>query len=199
MSKKAIILFGAVATLSVVAAFFFPITRAYISYWLFSEHTAATQKGEAVVVGSRAVPNMLYIPTLGIEAPIVESLENTESAYQEALQSGVVRHPQSAQVGTVGNAYIFGHSSDYIWSGGKYKTVFALLPQIQIGAPIFVTDSEGIRYEYRVFQKMVVSPTDTWVLDSVEGAEYALTLQTSYPLGTALKRYIVRAKLWNAQ
>ncbi len=199
MSKKAIILFGAVATLSVVAAFFFPITRAYVSYWFFSERTTATPKIETVVGQNRAAPNMLYIPTLGIAAPIVESVESTESAYQKALESGVVRHPQSAQVGTVGNAYIFGHSSDYLWSGGKYKTVFALLPQIQIGAPLFVTDSEGTQYEYRVFQKMVVSPTDTWVLDPIEGTEYALTLQTSYPLGTALKRYIVRAELWNAQ
>ena len=72
-------------------------------------------------------PNTLTIPSLGIRAPIVDAPESSENAFQKALQDGIVHYPGTATVGKPGNVYVFGHSSDYIWSKGSYKTVFALL------------------------------------------------------------------------
>jgi len=140
-------------------------------------------------------PNRLYIPSLSIEAPILFIEKKTEAVYQEALKKGVVHFPGTAQVGELGNMYIFGHSSDYPWSGGEYKTVFALLPQIQDGALVVVTDGAGKKFEYRVIEARVVAKDDLSVLSQFEKKKRLLTVQTSYPLGTALKRFIVVAEL----
>lgn len=137
----------------------------------------------------------LYIPSLGIQAPVVQATAESEVAYQQALRSGVVQYPGSAGPGQLGNMYIFGHSSDYLWSKGNFKTVFALLPKISIGDHVLVSDQTGKVFTYAVKDTFVVAPTERWVLSSYGPEERLLTLQTSYPIGTALKRFIVRAEL----
>lgn len=138
-----------------------------------------------------STPNQLVIPSLDISVPIVESAGASESEYQTALRHGVVHYPGTATVGKPGNAYIFGHSSDYPWSSGAYKSVFALLPKIADGASIYASDGDGRTFEYRVTGTAVVGPKDKWVLDQHGNVRKMLTLQTSYPLGTALKRFVV--------
>lgn len=140
-------------------------------------------------------PNELYIPSLEIRAPIQFVDRTGEDVFQPALQKGVVLYPDTARVGEVGNAYIFGHSSDFAFSKGDYKTIFALLPNIKIGADILVTDAKGKPFLYKVYNKFVAEKTDTHLLSQDTGGKKILTLQTSYPIGTALKRYIVKAEL----
>ena len=76
-------------------------------------------------------PNILVIETLDIKAPIIFAEEANEETFQKSLENGVVHYPGTAKIGQKGNPYIFGHSSDYIWKKGEYKTVFALLPKIR--------------------------------------------------------------------
>jgi LPXTG-site transpeptidase (sortase) family protein len=151
-----------------------------------TDNTSKDEKGQ---------PNTLSIPSLGITAPIVEPKENNEASFQEALKTGVVHYPGTAAVGELGNPYIFGHSSDFAFKGGSFKTVFALLPKIQKGADIVVTNGAGQVFHYQVTDSFVAKSTDTNLLDQKEYKEKLLTLQTSYPIGTALKRWIVQAKL----
>jgi LPXTG-site transpeptidase (sortase) family protein len=145
--------------------------------------------------GYQFTPDTLRIEDLGIEAPVIYVDQKTEAVYQEALQDGVVHYPGTALPGQPGNTYIFGHSSDYVWSPGDYKTIFAKLPQIEIGTEIEITDASGARFFYEVIETKVVWPRDLSVLDQFNNERYLLTLQTSYPLGTALQRYIVVAEL----
>jgi LPXTG-site transpeptidase (sortase) family protein len=140
-------------------------------------------------------PNELQIPSLGITAPIKFVNEATEPVFQEALAFGVVQYPGTASVGTVGNSYIFGHSSDFPLSKGEYKTVFALLPNMELGAEVLVTDQSGQQFTYKAFEKFVAASDDVHLLEQETGGRKILTLQTSYPIGTALKRYIVKAEL----
>ncbi len=140
-------------------------------------------------------PDQLSIPSLRISAPIQYPTQANEAAYQEALVNGVVHFPGTAGVGELGNVYIFGHSSDFAFNKGSYKTVFALLPKIEIDSDIFVSDSNGKQYQYKVFEKFVVEKTDLSVLSQETNDRSILTIQTSYPVGTALKRYIVKAEL----
>ena len=140
-------------------------------------------------------PNLLEIPSLKISAPVIYVNEQSEEVYQAALADGVVHFPGTAEPGQPGNVYIFGHSSDYLFSKGKYKTVFALLPRIENGAEIRISDSQGRQFTYKVFDQKVVSPKDFSVLDQGDGSKKLLTLQTSYPVGTALRRYVVVAEL----
>lgn len=180
-----VVLFIVAVYVALNAAYFYK----QFKFWLHPpkvETEASQQKQQ---------PNQLSIPSLGIIAPIVEAQENSEVSFQEALKNGVVHYPGTAAAGQVGNMYIFGHSSDLALKDGGYKTVFALLPSIQNGAEIRVTDSSGTMFVYEVVDQFVASSTDVQLLEQETGGEKILTLQTSYPIGTALKRYIVKAKL----
>jgi LPXTG-site transpeptidase (sortase) family protein len=140
-------------------------------------------------------PSSIKIPSLNITVPIIQVTETSETAFQKALQDGVVQFPGTAKVGELGNSYVFGHSSDYPWSKGKFKTVFALLPQIKISDTIYASNQDGKVFKYQVLETKVVSPTDLSVLDQQGNKKKLLTLQTSYPVGTALKRFIVVSEL----
>jgi len=139
-------------------------------------------------------PTLLSVPSLGITAPIVYAQEPNETSFQAALLNGVAHYPGTADPGQFGNCYIFGHSSDFIWSKGHYKTVFALLPHIKIGAEITISDSQGQPYVYTVRSTVIASPTELKYLQQ-DYSKKVLTLQTSWPVGTALKRYLVLAEI----
>ncbi len=145
--------------------------------------------------GEKGESNRLEILSLGIAAPIVYPEKNEEAAYQEALIAGVAHYPGTALPGEPGNVYIFGHSSDYLWRPGDYKTVFALLPRIKIGAEIILTNSLGKNFHYKVTSSFAVGAGEVKWLDQGDYQKKLLTLQTSYPVGTALRRWIVRAEL----
>ncbi len=142
-----------------------------------------------------APPVLLTIKRLGIEAPIAEAATDTEDGYQKALENGIVHFPGTAFPGQYGNAYFFGHSSDYLWNPGSYKTVFEKLPSVQMGDEIVVTDASGTSYTYAVIGTKIVTPQDFSVLSQGDGTRRLLSLQTSYPIGMATKRFIVIAEL----
>ncbi|HLC44379.1 MAG TPA: sortase [Patescibacteria group bacterium] len=172
-------------------------------FWAQLQYYAGVDKAPVAVepseVAPQGEPNRLSIPSLAIEAPIVYIVENKESVFQEALRGGVVHYPGTAKVGEYGNCYIFGHSSDYIWSAGAYKTIFATLPHIQVGALIVASNSQGQVFTYKVFDTRVVASDDTSVLDQGNRERQLLTLQTSYPVGTALRRFVAVAELVPSQ
>lgn len=173
-------------------------TAARISYFFHKPNPATViqPKLESPAPQEGSWPkDTLAIPSLGVNAPVIYDVASNEDAFQVALQSGVVHYPGSALPGAVGNVYIFGHSSDYAWSKGEYKAVFALLPKIKNGAEIKLTDSKGFMYTYLVTNQFVVGPKDVSVLSQDTKGKRILTVQTSYPIGTALKRYVVQAEL----
>lgn len=140
-------------------------------------------------------PNTLAISSLGVTAPIEYATQKDEKHFQELLKSGVVHYPGTALPGEVGNMFIFGHSSDYAWSKGNYKTVLALLPKLKMGSEIKVVDKDGYIYTYIAKKIQVAAPTEIQWLNQDTGGKRLLTVQTSYPIGTALKRYLVIAEL----
>ncbi|MGE5393078.1 MAG: sortase [Candidatus Saccharibacteria bacterium] len=144
---------------------------------------------------AKTAKDRLLIPALGIDAPILYPTEASEQTFQQHLQNGVVHYPGTAGPGQLGNVYIFGHSSDYLWAKGDYKNVFAVLPRIKVGDRVILTDGNGREFVYKVSETMVAEPTDTSLLGQKDYQDKFLTLQTSYPLGTALKRFIVIAKM----
>ncbi len=155
-----------------------------------------TNQGPTLVVKETGEPNMVYIPDVNIEAPIIyiSQEENNEEGYQAALTKGVVHYPGTAKPGEYGNIYIFGHSSDYFWKEGNYKEIFKPLVDIPLGTMIKITDEEGKLYYYKIIETKIVGPEETSVLDQ-DYDKQILTLQTSWPIGTALKRYLAIAEL----
>jgi len=135
--------------------------------------------------------NHLLIPKINVDAPIIWNSEVDENTMLANLQKGVVHYQGTALPDEKGNVFITGHSSYYAWDKGKYKTVFALLPKLEKGDQIALAYQNKV-YVYEVYEKIVVKPTDTWVLQST--GEPMLSLMTCVPLGTNLNRLIVRAK-----
>lgn len=189
------ILFGVFAGLGVFllvqAPFFIAQIRFYVDKgWL--EPTAFPKDEQGIAVGEA---NSLSIPSIGVNAPLVYTEKNDEASIQAALRSGVVHYASTARPGEPGNAYFVGHSSDLPWSQGEYKTVFALLPRLVEGQRFYIRNENGELLTFKVIGTRVVAPTDLTVLDQRNGERRLVTLQTSYPLGTALKRFIVIGEL----
>jgi len=153
-------------------------------------------QGPILVNKETGEPNMVYIEDVGIEAPIVyiTQEENNEGGHQAALANGVVLYPGTAKPGAFGNTYIFGHSSDYFWKEGNYKEIFKPIIDIPLDTVIKITDEEGKLYYYKIIKTKIVGPEETSVLDQ-DYEKKILTLQTSWPIGTALKRYLVIAEI----
>jgi sortase A len=136
----------------------------------------------------------LTIEKLNLKAPVVEAQSSEEPSIQENLQSGVVHLKGTASFGQIGNAYIVGHSSDYPQAAGNYKRVFERLPELQIGNQLII-DSGEVKYNYQVIETKVVQPNDLSVLSQETAGRRLLTLQTSYPIGTARQRFLVICEL----
>ena len=137
----------------------------------------------------------LWIPDRNITAPIVYVDEANEDVFQDALTRGVVHYPGTALPGEPGNPYIFGHSSDYMWKPGDFKQVLKEMIDIPLETEIRITNHEGGLFIYRVIETKIVGPKEVSVLDQYNYERTLLTLQTSCPVGTALKRYIAIAEL----
>jgi sortase A len=91
------------------------------------------------------------------------------------------------------NTYIVGHAIGY--PGGRVPEAFRHLADLRDGDRVTLRDADGGKYRYRVYERLVVDPTDVWVTEPVEGKDNIVSLQTCYPEPTFEKRFIVRAEL----
>ena len=136
--------------------------------------------------------NRLIIPKLKINTPIIFSESNSPHQIKKDLKKGVVHHPNTAQPGEKGNVFIVGHSSSYFWRAGDYDQVFALLDKLKNGDLITVY-YQNKKYNYSVSEIFQVNPQETWIMDSA--SEPIITLMTCWPVGTNLRRLVVRGNL----
>ncbi|QQG50083.1 MAG: class D sortase [Candidatus Berkelbacteria bacterium] len=132
----------------------------------------------------------LIIPSINITAPIALNIQPSQVV--EQLRNGVVHYADTALPGEIGNAVIIGHSSDYPWSVGNYKNIFALLDKLVIGDKITVPYGSQ-RFVYEVTESKIVKPSDLSPLKKSDAPK--LTLITCYPVGTSQKRLVISAKL----
>jgi len=133
----------------------------------------------------------VIIPKINVEIPVDYGLTSmSEDVVQKGLENGVVHYPATVRPGEQGNAAFFGHSSNNIFNPGKYKFAFVLLSNLQPGDMFYLTYNKKV-YAYKVFDKKVVNPDETWVLNPVEGKTATAALITCDPPGTTLHRLVV--------
>ncbi len=89
------------------------------------------------------------------------------------------------------NVYLAGHRLGY--PGYPSFLAFYDLDNVDVGDEIYVGDTNGRQYTYKVFQDLEVDPTDLFVTEPVEGKNI-LTLQ-SCTLPDYARRLIVQAEL----
>jgi len=192
-TKKVLILLGICAAVFIILDFnYFWANLKLIFHGQKQSYRSAVQ---APAVQEKMEPNLLIIDSLGISVPVVYVDQANETVFQAALVNGVVHYPGTANPGQLGNCYIFGHSSDYIWSKGHYKSIFAVLPSISKGAEIIISDSQGNKFTYIVTDSHEVAANDVSVLSQQDYKKKLLTVQTSYPVGTALARWVAIAEM----
>ncbi len=145
----------------------------------------------------------IVIPAIGKSVPLVEmgtqSIEGgdwdeLEKSIQEGLKGGVVIYPGTAKPGEKGNSFLTGHSSNYPWVRSEFNDTFALLGQLNKGDE-FTVYYQGRAFDYRIYDKFEVNPDNVSVLQQNTDGRQVMTLMTCWPVGTALKRLIVKAEL----
>jgi sortase A len=119
---------------------------------------------------------------LELTVPALERVEGVpvyeapESGYEKALHDGVV-HVRGTGFPwhNVANVYIAGHRVGY--PGTKSNLVFWDLDNLKKGDEIFLTDADGTRYTYEVFEKRVISPNTVSIMRPTKGKNI-VSLQT---------------------
>lgn len=144
--------------------------------------------------------NRIVVPKIGKNVPLVDvengnnfDFDHMENIFMKELEKGVIRYPGTARPGENGNAFIFGHSSNFPWMPGAYNQVFALLDQLVYGDEIIVYYNQK-KYVYVISEKQIVKPGDVKVLNR-DVNKKELSLMTCWPVGTTLKRMVVFAEL----
>jgi LPXTG-site transpeptidase (sortase) family protein len=156
-----------------------------------SRHVSATP----IIVSADSVATSptpeVIIPKINVQIPVVYDEKSVdEAAVQRALERGAIHYPTTVLPGQLGNAAVFGHSSNNILNQGKYKFAFVLLHELVPGDIFYLTYAEKV-YTYRVFNKRIVPPTEVSVINNVPGKAATVTLITCDPPGTSTNRLVV--------
>jgi sortase A len=120
--------------------------------------------------------------TLTLDVPGMERIEADEIPTARGDDHDALRENAGIHLDGTGfpwqeesNVYIAGHRLGYPASGSFLA--FYDQQNLEEGDEIFVTDSEGAKYTYRVFDEFVTDGSDLSVTEPVEGKNI-LTLQT---------------------
>lgn len=125
---------------------------------------------------------IIDIPRIGVSKIVVAGVQPAD------LKKGPGHYPFTPLPGQLGNAAIAGHRT-------TYGEPFRQLDELEPGDEIKMTTATGEVFVYRVTGSLVVSPSDSWVLDTVDPAKATLTLTTCHPEFTARERLIVFSEL----
>jgi sortase A len=123
----------------------------------------------------------LVIPKIGIDVFVVQGTDDSD------LRKGPGHYPATPYPGQRGNAAIAGHRT-------TYGAPFGDLDGLEIGDTIQITTLQGT-FNYRVYDTLVVSPTDSSVLDPDPTRPATITLTTCNPKYSASQRLIVKGDL----
>ena len=134
---------------------------------------------------------------LRVTVPKMSRVRNSTIPYAGSADENAFRNHAGVHVRGTGfpwqrqaNVYIAGHRLGYV--GTPSWLAFWDLNAVDVGDKIFVTDSTGRRYVYKVFKDFIVGPTDEFVTRPVKGKNI-LTLQTC-TLPDYSRRLIIQAE-----
>lgn len=141
--------------------------------------------------------NILELPKFGIKAPIWKIDTPDLKLIYKRLKQGVVLYPGSTLPGQ-GYSIIIGHSSQYPWQSGRYKSVFSLLSELQIGDKIYVYwEQKPLVFEVQEKKIFLPWPKGNEITETIFPPENKpiLILQSCWPVGVAYKRVAVKTVL----
>ncbi len=138
------------------------------------------------------LPVSIYIDSLEREVNVLNPLTSDVETLDEALLSGVVRHPDSAHFGTVGTIFLLGHSS-YLPNviNGNFQA-FNGIQKLEWGDTIRVR-TETMEYIYSVDRVYEAKASSAEV--PLQFEEQKLVLATCNTFATKDDRYVVESTL----
>jgi sortase A len=165
------------------------------------EPVGGRQRGKVAAAEKQEGRSMaLNIPEdkrLRITVPAMSRIENRVIPYSSATDEDAFRNHAAVHLRGTGNpwskqanVYIAGHRLGYV--GTPSFLAFWDLDKVDVGDKIYLTDSTGKRYVYKVFKDFVVDPTDLFVMRTLKGKNI-VTLQTC-TLPDYSRRLIVQAE-----
>ena len=179
------------AVLLVLAGF------ALVGYSLFGGNSLiprflenATSDDKPANVGPTDTTLYLTVPKMARvkDLPVYDTPWDDESALEKSAQhvqgTGFPWHEEA-------NVYIAGHRMG--WPGTRSFLVFYDLDALENGDEVYLTDSDGTKYTYEVFNEFVADPFDWGSAEPVPGKNI-VTLQTC-TLPDYVNRVIVQAEL----
>lgn len=141
------------------------------------ERAAAERRAAEKQAAEEAQPAIPTNTALSLSAPTagIQNDPVTDSIAESVLSNGAGKIPSTGfpwQSGS--NTYIAAHVYGYPGTGSWQQ--FARVPNMSMGDPIYLTDSNGTTYEYQVSEILTVAPTDVWVAQST--GQSMVSLQT---------------------
>jgi LPXTG-site transpeptidase (sortase) family protein len=138
-------------------------------------------------------PNFsIYVPKIDAKGNIAPNVDTSnEGEYLKILKNYVAHAKGSYFPGQGKMIYLFSHSTDSSLNAVRYNAVFYLLSELKVGDKIVIFFSNK-KFVYEVNETTIISAYDTSFLDKDYNQE-TLVLQTCYPPGTTLKRFLVFA------
>ncbi len=135
-------------------------------------------------------PERLIIKSILVDSPILNPVESDQNSLEEALLSGVVRHPDSVLLGQSGNLVLFGHSSYFpIVNNLAFKSLNHL-EKLMIGDEILVISDNR---EYLYIVKKIELADSNWSFIDLKTGERTLTIFTCDALGEKNSRFVAEA------
>lgn len=129
---------------------------------------------------------IVEIEKLDVLYAIVEGTEDAQ------INRAIGHISSSAGIGKPGNCVIAGHR------GGYYGTFFERLPELETGDEVVLTDLNGVRYHYVVYEQLMVDPPDWSVTENLTNlnGETMSTLTLITCEDDTRKRIVVHAALY---
>ncbi len=155
--------------------------------------TKPVEASAAVVNANATQPIKIIFDSLdGKQVKVLNPTSRDVAALDQALLSGVVRHPDSADFKNVGNIFILGHSSYLPNVINKNFQAFNGIQKLTWGDTIRLQSSDT-EYVYRV-EKVYKTTASEAVVQPTPG-KATLTLATCNSFGTKDDRFIIEATL----
>jgi sortase A len=156
-----------------------------------SPELGAPKEAPPVPSGGKNISGAIKItvPRLGLKDVAVP----TGSKQADLDREGILRLRGSGLPWIAGsNTFITGHALGFPRTRVPYA--FYKLDKMKPGDEIFIDDSKGRRYTFRVYDRLTVEPDDYWVTYPVEGIT-VVSLQSCTPIPTFENRLVVRGEL----
>lgn len=153
---------------------------------------AAAEVAPAITTPRDPLPQSIVIDKLNRTVPVLNPTSSDIAVLDEALLSGAVRHPESADYSADGNVFILAHSSYLPNVFNKNFQAFNGIQDLVWGDKLRVQTGDT-EYIYRVEEVYKANAREVFV--PFTPGEARLTLATCNSFGSKEDRFIVEAVL----